>query len=607
MCTTGTSDQILSRCWPKTYCLTSLLAEYLNPAQRGHVVDPLRATKDIYGTFVDNLRKHPRTALCLGLGIAAYSVAHGGTALAAGLLARALAANPAGSELREGLEFGQMLGRLDPGDVVFLGLIATGVKALASVLITFMEIRTAAIVGNAARSGAISALLQHGRRVSSPLTLAALASRCRELELAVVHGVVRGGRAAAQLVPLGLALILMSPRLALIGTVALLPFTLLLARLRRHWRSNMARAQSLHDELTVGVDDLVANLDLWRSYSAGRQAERAIVRAASAANRASAVAGASRAALSGFNEVLAVLALLACVMLAPRLGIEHFDGTLLGFAAVFFMTYRPLRDLGDARGFLLQGSVALQTIRSLGREPTAENAAEGPRPTLPATLDPTELAPAELQLVDFGPERLSTRTSLRAAPGEIVALVGPTGSGKTSLLKALLGLEPAVGDLRFGSRDLTRAALGPPARPFAWVPQDAPLVGDTLLANVALFSDEARARDALAMIGAEPLIGHLEGQQLGPGGRALSGGERRLVSLARALASGLPVLLLDEPTEGLDPAAQARVLGALAELRQQRTLLIVTHRAEVAALADRVVDFEGGALPQVRGHKAEVA
>jgi ABC-type transport system involved in cytochrome bd biosynthesis fused ATPase/permease subunit len=79
---------------------------------------------------------------------------------------------------------------------------------------------------------------------------------------------------------------------------------------------------------------------------------------------------------------------------------------------------------------------------------------------------------------------------------------------------------------------------------------------------------------------------------VGPGGLPLSGGERRLIALARALATDLPVLLLDEPTEGLDDKARARVLESIRALSTHRTLVVVTHRPEVAALAARVVTLD---------------
>lgn len=559
----------------------------------------------IYGTFADNLRNHPWTALGLGIGVGAYSLAHGATALAAGMLARALATGPVGGELREGDELGQFFDRLAPADLVFLGLIAAGVKALASVSLTFIEARAAALVGDAARNRTIAALLEGGQRHSGAKTLATLSSRCREIEQAAVHGVIHGARALAQLVPLVAGLIFMSPRLALVGTLALLPFGWLLSRLRVAWRRAVAEAQDLGDELVVGVDDLVANLDLWRTYAAGARAEATVADAARAANAATAKAGAARAALSGFNEVLAVVGLFGAITLGPHVGVTLHDGVVFGFAVIFFMMYRPLRDLGDARGWLLRGSVALSAVGALSQSVTPAigagslRAEGGDKRPHSLTSSSRVETPERLELRDFGARRMETVTTLVVEPGEIVALVGPTGSGKTSLLRAMLGLEPALGRLCYGGRDLSAAGIGPPDRPFAWVPQEAPLVADTLLGNVGLFSDTERAREALAWIGAARLQDELADAKLGPGGRPLSGGERRLVSVARALATGLPVLLLDEPTEGLDPTAAKLVIAALARLERRRTLLIVTHRTDVAAIADRSVSV-GEQRPRAR-------
>jgi ABC-type transport system involved in cytochrome bd biosynthesis fused ATPase/permease subunit len=401
------------------------------------------------------------------------------------------------------------------------------------------------------------------------------------VELAVGSGVTLGLKAAAQLVPLCLALILLSSRLAVVGILALLPFAVSLAGLRRWWRRGVVRSQALRDELQVDLDDLVRNLDLWRCYGAGEQLERALARTSTRAGRATAKTEAGRAALSGLNEVLAVLALLGCVALAPTLGIAALDGRLLGFAAVFFLSYRPLRDLGDARAWVARRTVALEAIASLS---TPEPAPKSPRPKRSYEGAPEELTLTGVGARDFGP-----RTSLMATPGTITAVVGPTGSGKSTLLRVLLGLERPVGSILYGDHDLTPRGIGPEERPFAWVPQHAPLVDDTLLGNITLCGcSKADALEALKLVGAQRLTGLVD-EAVGPSGRQLSGGERRLVSVARAVATKLPVLLLDEPTEGLDDAAQGDMIDALSRLRRKRTLLVVTHHERVKKVADRVV------------------
>ena len=187
--------------------------------------------------------------------------------------------------------------------------------------------------------------------------------------------------------------------------------------------------------------------------------------------------------------------------------------------------------------------------------------------------------------------------TLRIEAGTIAVLAGPTGVGKTTLLRTLLGLERAAGgDILFDGEPLGDAPAGPGARPFAWVPQDAPLVADTLAANVALGAPERRRRRgaiaALESMGAAHLVAALRTERLGAGGRVVSGGERQWIALARAIATRQPVLLLDEPTSGLDPASQQRVLRAIARLRGKRTVLIVTHRPEPLDIADVVVRLD---------------
>jgi ABC-type transport system involved in cytochrome bd biosynthesis fused ATPase/permease subunit len=174
-----------------------------------------------------------------------------------------------------------------------------------------------------------------------------------------------------------------------------------------------------------------------------------------------------------------------------------------------------------------------------------------------------------------------------------VAIAGPTGIGKTTLLRTLLGLDQAEGGtILFDGASLADAPAGPGARPFAWVPQDAPLLADTLEGNVSLGTAGFDARAALDPIGAAHLSSELGDSRLGAGGRVVSGGERQWIALARAIATRQPVLLLDEPTSGLDGEAQRRVLEAIARLRGLRTVLIVTHRPEPLEVADQVVRLE---------------
>jgi ATP-binding cassette subfamily C protein CydD len=176
----------------------------------------------------------------------------------------------------------------------------------------------------------------------------------------------------------------------------------------------------------------------------------------------------------------------------------------------------------------------------------------------------------------------------------MVAIAGPTGAGKTTLVRALLGLEPsAVGEVSVNGYALAPGQVGPAYRPFAWVPQDAPVISGSLDDNLRLGGATcSHAYGHLAALGAGALMQDIGEDKLGACGRTLSGGERRWVSLARALATGFPVLLLDEPTVGLDARARKAALEVLQRIKGKRSLVVASHDQDVLSMSDEVVTLE---------------
>jgi thiol reductant ABC exporter CydD subunit len=178
-------------------------------------------------------------------------------------------------------------------------------------------------------------------------------------------------------------------------------------------------------------------------------------------------------------------------------------------------------------------------------------------------------------------------------PGDFVAVTGPSGAGKSTLLAVLLGFaSPTRGRVRVGGRRLDE--LDPEAwrRQVAWVPQDPQLLTGTVADNVRLgdsAADDASVRAALDDAGADDLaLGRWVGQQ----GRSLSAGERRRVAVARAVlrvrAGRAWLLLMDEPTAGLDARRESTVLGTLCRLHEDgTTVVVVAHRADTVAAASR--------------------
>jgi ABC-type transport system involved in cytochrome bd biosynthesis fused ATPase/permease subunit len=511
------------------------------------------------------------------------ALGHGATALAAGLLGRALSVEP---------HLISPTFRLvsSPATLAFVGVIATMVKGGGATISATLQSRLVQGVAGSARRRIADRLLSGGSPLPTGQLSARLAVRIRELEVGVQDGVLGGLRAALTLLPLGVALYMLSSALAVGAMLVLAPFAVATALARRAWRRSHLRAVALAEGLHQEVDELVVHMDVWRSFGAGARVCRALEDLGEEAATMAGRAEGARAALSSANEVLAAAALLACVCTARAFSLDLGDGTLIAFATVFFMSYRPLRDLGDARSALERGVLALDALERLApnRGTLLGVGGEATRiwgrdvlvvKNLRVCRDDTE-----------GQGRDAAITSFCARPGEIVAIAGATGSGKTTLLRALLGLESASGEIYYGAEELTHRGVGPHDRPFAWVPQDAPVMAGTLEDNVSMGAVDSHAvADALGSIGAEKLATEWRGVTLGATGRPVSGGERKWIALARAIATGLPVLLLDEPTAGLDSASEARVLAALQRLRGGRTILLVSHQDEPLRIADRVI------------------
>lgn len=183
-----------------------------------------------------------------------------------------------------------------------------------------------------------------------------------------------------------------------------------------------------------------------------------------------------------------------------------------------------------------------------------------------------------------GPQPL-TLLGLTLRPGERLAVSGPSGCGKTTAIETLLGLRE--------SGSLT------PREAFAWLPQDAGLVAGTVRDNLRLAAPTASDEDLWAALDDACLADRIRAAPegllayVGDDGERLSGGERRRLALARAYLRDAPWLLLDEPTEGLDPVTEAAVVARL-DARLQRTgqgLVLVSHRAAPLAICPRRVQF----------------
>jgi ABC-type multidrug transport system fused ATPase/permease subunit len=223
-----------------------------------------------------------------------------------------------------------------------------------------------------------------------------------------------------------------------------------------------------------------------------------------------------------------------------------------------------------------------------------------------AVVDPpnARTAPALTRHVEFNNVEFSyepehpvlDRFNLHIAAGETVCLIGPSGIGKSTALHLLLRLyDTDAGRILIDGIDVRHCDQHSVRSRFAYVPQDPWLLDATVAENIA-FGNPNATRDDVLEAGRAALVDEFIGRlpqgydtSLGESGIRLSGGQRRRVAIARAAVSKAPMVLLDEPTASLDPRSAAAVVKAIRTATTHRTVLVVTHDRDLAAIADRVV------------------
>jgi ATP-binding cassette subfamily B protein len=211
-------------------------------------------------------------------------------------------------------------------------------------------------------------------------------------------------------------------------------------------------------------------------------------------------------------------------------------------------------------------------------------------------------------------EPLYANFSLTIAPGETVALVGPTGAGKTTFVKLVQRLyDVSDGAIRIDGQDVRAVQQASLRQAIALVPQDPALFHRSLFENIAYGRPDAtrdQVEAAARQARAHDFIARLPkgyDTEVGERGVKLSGGERQRVALARAFLADAPVLILDEATSSLDTETERDVQAAMAALKQGRTTIIIAHRLSTVREADRILVFERGRIVEQGRHGDLVA
>ncbi|MGW3416681.1 thiol reductant ABC exporter subunit CydD [Streptomyces phaeochromogenes] len=388
----------------------------------------------------------------------------------------------------------------------------------------------------------------------------------------------------------------------IVGTLPLIPIFMMLIG----WvtQSQMDRQWRLLSRLSGHFLDVVAGLPTLKVFGRAK-AQADSIRRITGDYRQATMRTLRIAFISSF--ALELLATISVALVAVTIGMRLVHGEMALYDGLVVLilapeAYLPLRQVGAQYHAAAEGLSAAEEIFEV---------LETPEPTSGTGAVPSSGGVRFEGVTVRYPGRSSdavSDVSFVVEPEETVALVGPSGVGKSTLLNVLLGfVAPMSGRVRVGGADLTETSLEEWRSQVAWVPQRPHLFAGSVAENVRLArpdADDSAVRRALSDAGALEFVDALpEGVRtvLGEEGAGLSAGQRQRLALARAFLADRPVLLLDEPTASLDGETEAEVVEAVRRLAVGRTVLLVVHRPALLDVADRVVRLEPEASVAVDG------
>lgn len=523
------------------------------------------------------------------------------------------------------------------------GVLLLALGGLAAYLVTFLSGAIGERMSSRLRVGLIDHLLRTSPRDATRFPLGELASRLgsdtsrvSDTFLAALETLIPD---LAVLTGMTAITALLDWRLTLI-VLGVIPLYAIIARLRNtSLRAAQHRARARAGELSALGVDVLARIPAAHVFGRASTEVATYHRASTAAADAAVTAMDASARFAPLTDTLPGLGLAAALIAgtieiaAGRLTV----GGLLVFLAYLSSLTGPVRSLAQLSTTITRGTVSRNRVGELLGLPVLTPAPRSrllpAESSLPAAAPPAASRPVasrpvadSLPVITTSAQRHVVQTGaalevaavsyshrpgkpvldsarLHVAAGEFVCITGPSGVGKSTLLSLLVRLtEPDSGVIRIDGRDIATLPLARLRRLVTLVPQDPWLHTGTIAANIGYGNYQAsRAHiEAAADLAGVTAFAHelpdgLD-TEIGEHGGHLSGGQQRGVAVARAIAADTAVLLLDEPTTGLDSAAEERLISGLLEHSSGRTVILVAHAGRLSSLADRVLRLEHGQL-----------
>ena len=416
------------------------------------------------------------------------------------------------------------------------------------------------------------------------------------------------------LVVIAITMISIEWRLGVLLMAAQVPVTLGILWLQGRYRKANYRVREELGQLNADLQENLQGLEVVQMFR--REAVNSARFAVTTAAYKRSVNGTILydSAISAFIEwvalsaVAVVLALGGWMVTTGAMGL----GTLTTFILYSQRLFDPLRQLAERFTQIQGGLTAVERIGELLEEPIEiqDQSSAGFRvPCAPAAPVAAEVVFDNVSFAYRDDEPILSNLNFRIAPGEHVAIVGPTGSGKTTVIRLLCRLyEPQQGRILLDGVDIRELPIATLRQRLGVVLQDTFLfsgnVADNLRLDADISSDELRR--ICGELGLAPLLGRLPdglATELRERGGNLSSGERQLLSVARVAIRNPSVLVMDEATAFMDPSTEATLQRDLDKLLQQRTAIVIAHRLATVEAADRILVLKRGRLIEEGNHR----
>jgi ATP-binding cassette, subfamily B, multidrug efflux pump len=403
-------------------------------------------------------------------------------------------------------------------------------------------------------------------------------------------------------------------RLSLIAFAALPPVALFVNGIRhgsrkafRDIRAKTARMNAFLNEQVSGMAVVQA---FGREHAASAEFDETNRAYRDANFRAIKFEATLDAAIEMVSSMCVALILVAAGMHAATVGL------VVAFIAYIRQFFEPISNLSQRYTLLQSAMTGAERVFELLETPETEPSSAAPDFDVALGNGRSEMA-FELDHVDFEYKNgvpVLHQVTLAVKKGEKIAIVGATGSGKTTVASLLLRLyQASAGSIRVLGRDVRDYAPGELRQNFAVVPQDVYLFPGTIASNVAVGDptpDRGRVEEVLDHVSGLDLFARREGgidAAVNERGANFSAGERQLIAFARALYKNPPILVLDEATASVDSDTESRLQRALAVLMEGRTALIIAHRLSTIRAVDRIVVLSKGRIVEEGAHEELLA